>query len=48
MRIADGSALIAAPKERAMQLLEALQQNEKAEQKKLQARRAKQRVGKDW
>jgi Ca-activated chloride channel family protein len=37
------------PKERAMQLLEALAQNEKAEQKKLlAARRAKKKVGKDW
>ena len=36
------------PKERAMQLLEALQQNEKAEQKKLQAGRPKDRRGKDW
>ena len=37
------------PKERAMQLLEALQQNEKAQQKKLQAARQKPaRHGKDW
>jgi Ca-activated chloride channel family protein len=37
------------PKERAMQLLEALQQNEKAEQKKLlEAQRAKKKKGKDW
>lgn len=37
------------PKERAMQLLEALQQNEKAEQRKLlQARRARRKGGKDW
>jgi Ca-activated chloride channel family protein len=37
------------PKERAMQLLEALQQNEKAEQKKLLAqKRAQRRKGKDW
>jgi tetratricopeptide (TPR) repeat protein len=37
------------PKERAMQLLDALQQNEKAEQKKLlAAQRAKARKGKDW
>jgi tetratricopeptide (TPR) repeat protein len=36
------------PKERAMQLLDALQQNEKAEQRKLQAARAKDRRGKDW
>jgi Ca-activated chloride channel family protein len=37
------------PKERAMQLLEALQQNEKAQQKKLQAARQKPaRNGKDW
>ena len=37
------------PKERAMQLLEALQQNEKAEQKKqLLARRALKKGGKDW
>jgi Ca-activated chloride channel homolog len=37
------------PKERAMQLLDALQQNEKAEQRKLQAaRRKKVTGGKDW
>jgi Ca-activated chloride channel homolog len=37
------------PKERAMQLLDALQQNEKAEQRKLQAERRKQaKGGKDW
>lgn len=37
------------PKERAMQLLDALQQNEKAQQKKLQAARQKPaRHGKDW
>jgi Ca-activated chloride channel family protein len=37
------------PKERAMQLLDALQQNEKAEQKKLlMERRAQKRGGKDW
>jgi len=37
------------PKERAMQLLDALQQNEKAEQKKLLlAERAARRGGKDW
>jgi Ca-activated chloride channel family protein len=37
------------PKERAMQLLDALQQNEKAEQKKLLAlKRAQKRKGKDW
>ena len=37
------------PKDRAMQLLEALQQNEKAEQKKiLQAKRAQKKGGKDW
>jgi tetratricopeptide (TPR) repeat protein len=37
------------PKERAMQLLEALQQNEKAEQKKLlEAQRAKKKKGRDW
>ena len=37
------------PKERAMQLLDALQQNEKAEQKKLLlARRAQRKGGKDW
>jgi Ca-activated chloride channel family protein len=37
------------PKERAMQLLDALQQNEKAEQKKLMlARRAQRKGGKDW
>jgi hypothetical protein len=33
---------------RAMQLLEALQQNEKAEQRKLQAGRPKVKRGKDW
>jgi tetratricopeptide (TPR) repeat protein len=37
------------PKERAMQLLDALQQNEKAEQKKLlAAKRAERKKGKDW
>ena len=37
------------PKERAMQLLDALQQNEKGEQKKLlAARRKERRGGKDW
>ena len=37
------------PKERAMQLLDALQQNEKAEQKKLlQAKRAQKKGAKDW
>jgi Ca-activated chloride channel family protein len=37
------------PKERAMQLLDALQENEKAEQKRLLAeQRAKKRTGKDW
>jgi Ca-activated chloride channel family protein len=37
------------PKERAMQLLDALQQNEKAEQKKLLAlKREKKKKGKDW
>ena len=37
------------PKERAMQLLDALQQNEKAEQTRLLAReRAQKRKGKDW
>jgi Ca-activated chloride channel family protein len=37
------------PKERAMQLLDALQQNEKAEQQKaLAAKRAQRRKGKDW
>jgi len=37
------------PKERAMQLLDALQQNEKAEQKRLLAERARPaRKGKDW
>jgi Ca-activated chloride channel homolog len=37
------------PKQRAMQLLDALQQNEKAEQKKLlQAQRAMKRGAKDW
>ncbi len=37
------------PQERAMQLLDALQQNEKAEQKKLLAlKRAQKRKGKDW
>jgi hypothetical protein len=37
------------PKERAMQLLDALQQNEKDEQRKLQAaRRKKVTGGKDW
>jgi Ca-activated chloride channel homolog len=37
------------PKERAMQLLDALQQNEKAEQKKLLAlKHAQKKTGKDW
>ena len=37
------------PKDRAMQLLDALQQNEKAEQKKLLlAKRAQRKSGKDW
>ena len=37
------------PQERAMQLLDALQQNEKAEQKKLLAlKRGQKRKGKDW
>jgi len=37
------------PRERAMQLLDALQQNEEAEQKKLLAlKRAKKKKGKDW
>jgi Ca-activated chloride channel family protein len=37
------------PKERAMQILDALQRNEKAEQKKLlAAKRAEQRPGRDW
>jgi Ca-activated chloride channel homolog len=37
------------PRERAMQLLEALQQNEKSEQKKLlEAQRAKKKGAKDW
>jgi tetratricopeptide (TPR) repeat protein len=37
------------PKERAMQLLDALQQNEKAEQRKaLQAKRAQKKGGRDW
>jgi Ca-activated chloride channel family protein len=37
------------PRERAMQLLDALQQNEKAEQKKLLAqKRAQKKKGKDW
>ncbi len=37
------------PKERAMQLLDALQQNEKAEQKRLLAlKRAQRKKGKDW
>jgi hypothetical protein len=37
------------PRERAMQLLEALQQNEKNEQKKiLAAQRAKKKGSKDW
>ena len=37
------------PKERAMQLLDALQQNEKAEQQKaLAAKRAERKKGKDW
>jgi Ca-activated chloride channel family protein len=37
------------PRERAMQLLDALQENEKAEQKRLlEEQRAKKRTGKDW
>jgi hypothetical protein len=37
------------PKERAMQLLDALQQNEKAEQQKaLALKRAQRKKGKDW
>ena len=37
------------PKDRAMQLLDALQQNEKAEQRKLlNAKRAEKKGGKDW
>jgi Ca-activated chloride channel homolog len=36
------------PKERAMQLLDALQQNEKDEQKRLLAAKAQKRTGKDW
>lgn len=36
------------PRERAMQLLEALQQNEKNQQKKLLAMKAKKKEGKDW
>lgn len=37
------------PRERAMQLLDALQQNEKAEQRKLlESKRAQRRKGKDW
>jgi Ca-activated chloride channel family protein len=37
------------PKERAMQLLDALQENEKAEQKRLlEEQRAKKRTGRDW
>ena len=37
------------PEERAMQLLDALQQNEKAEQRKLMLeKRAQRRGGKDW
>jgi Ca-activated chloride channel family protein len=36
------------PRERAMQLLDALQQNEKAEQKKLLAHKRAKKKGKDW
>lgn len=36
------------PRERAMQLLDALQQNEKEEQKKVLAARKKKKKGKDW
>jgi Ca-activated chloride channel family protein len=36
------------PRERAMQLLDALQQNEKEEQKKVLASRRKKKKGKDW
>lgn len=36
------------PKERALQLLQALQQNEQRQQKKLLAQRAKKREGRDW
>ena len=37
------------PKDRAMQLLDALQQNEKNEQRKLlAAKRAERKKGKDW
>ena len=37
------------PKERAMQLLDALKENEKSEQRKLlSARRAEKKRGKDW
>jgi Ca-activated chloride channel homolog len=36
------------PKERAMQLLDALQQNEKDEQRRLMARRENRKGGKDW
>jgi Ca-activated chloride channel family protein len=36
------------PKERAMQLLDALQQNEKDEQKRLLAAKAQKKTGKDW
>ena len=37
------------PKERAMQLLDALQENEKAEQKRLLAeQRARKKKGRDW
>lgn len=36
------------PKERALQLLQALQKNEQAQQKKLMAQKAKKREGKDW
>ncbi len=36
------------PKERAMQLLDALQQNEKDEQKRLLAAKAKRKAGRDW
>jgi hypothetical protein len=36
------------PRERAMQLLDALQRNEKDEQKRLLAAKAKRRTGKDW
>jgi Ca-activated chloride channel homolog len=36
------------PRERAMQLLDALQRDEKTEQKRLLARQARKRPGKDW